>query len=310
MTDRHVLVVGPGWLGAPLATSLAHSGPDGGTDAAATGGATRVWTLSRSGTGVPAGCTGIAGDITSEADLPEIMRQLPAAVHHVIVCVAPSAARGDSYQLYPAAARGAAALARAYQVASVLYISSTGIYDRQDGSVVDEQTPITATSDRVRALAQAEQLMAAAAQGGTSVCILRAAGLYGPGRDPAKRFGAGLVPADTWCNFSWRDDVIRACAHLLSHAPSHGAHTYNCTDGTPLQAGRITQALTGAWPTTPPTPAHAGDASPGRVMAGRSNQRIMATALRETGWLPSMPTVFDGLRQLGHALPGLAWQPT
>jgi nucleoside-diphosphate-sugar epimerase len=129
------------------------------------------------------------------------------------------------------------------------------------------------------------------------VRIVRAAGLYGPGRDPAARFAAGATAADIWCNFSWRDDVRDAIAHLLDTPPAQTVERFNCADGTPVLAGDITMALTGR----APAPV---DASPldGKVRAGRSSQRVQVDALRATGWTPSMPTVFDGLRALGHAI--------
>jgi nucleoside-diphosphate-sugar epimerase len=129
------------------------------------------------------------------------------------------------------------------------------------------------------------------------VRILRAAGLYGPGRDPAPRFAAGATPADIWCNFSWRDDVRDAIAHLLDIPPAAPVETFNCADGHPVQAGEITMALTGRAPV-----AEATVALDGTVRAGRSNQRIRVDALRATGWSPAMPTIFDGLRALGHAI--------
>lgn len=282
---RTILVVGPGWLGAPTATHLAEQGH-------------RVHVLSRSGNAVVPGCHAVAGDITQS---PESWRHaLPDQVDALVVCVAPSSARGDSYAIYPAAAAGAARLAALLHVRTLLWVSSTGIYDRHDGSQVTEATPIEPRNDRVQALWDAECLVAAAALPDRTAYVLRPAGLYGPGRDPGPRFAAGSTPPSTWCNFSWRDDVRDAMAHLLSLPTTGGAHTFNCTDDHPVRAADITQALTGQRPSAGAT-SH-GD---GPVRSGRSNQRIRSTALLGTGWTPRMRTVFDGLRALGHALPGL-----
>jgi nucleoside-diphosphate-sugar epimerase len=286
MAER-TLLVGPGWLGAATAEHLVAAGH-------------AVWTLQRSAGEPPAGCVAVVGDITSAATDPALRAALPDTIDHLVVCVAPSTARGDSYAMYPAAARGAVALAAALGVRHVVYVSSTGVYDRRDGSEVSEATPIEPTSPRVQALLDAELAIAEAVGHGMRADIVRAAGLYGPGRDPAGRFVRSAVPPDTWCNFSWRDDVAEAIRHLLSQPGAVAFGVYNCTDGHPVQAEAITRALTGA----PPTPL-AETTAEGRVTAGRSSQRIRVDALRATGWQPAVPTIFDGLRRLGHALPGL-----
>ncbi|WP_396203454.1 NAD-dependent epimerase/dehydratase family protein [Gemmatimonas sp.] len=291
MTD--VLVVGPGWLGSPVAVALAEAGH-------------QVWTLSRSGSAAPAGCTAVAGDIAlavTREGRASLLARLPHTIRHLVVCVAPSSSRGDSYAIYPAAARGAAALAEALGVTSVVYVSSTGIYDRQDGSEVNEHTLIEPTNDRVQVLFDAERLMLAAATACRAVHVLRAAGLYGPGRDPAARFAAGATPSRIWCNFSWRDDVVSAIAHCLALPPSGAGAVFNCTDNTPVRAGDIAQALTGR-PADDTVTAGAAGAVAGPVRAGRSNQRISSAALLNAGWRPEVPDVYAGLRRLGHALPG------
>lgn len=287
----NTLIVGPGWLGAPAATALAQHE------------STSVFTLSRSGREAPPGCTTVTGDITRGSKDLALLQALPATVEQIVVCVAPSSARGDSYDMYPAAARGVVQLADALQTRSVVYVSSTGIYDRQDGSAVDERTLIVPSNDRVQALMDAELAILSAATPARAVTVLRAAGLYGPGRDPQRRFAAALTPPDTWCNFSWRDDVIAAIAHVLAMPATGRGALFNCTDNTPVQARAITQALTGQWPEPP---ASASDAQQGgAVRSGRSNQRISSEALLHTGFVPQVRDIFAGLRQLGHALPGL-----
>lgn len=283
-----LLLVGPGWLGAPAAQWLAQSGQYG-----------RVWTASRSGRAAPEGCLALHADITRGAADSATRNALTAPLAAIVVCVAPSSARGDSYAIYPAAARGVAELANTLDARAVVYVSSTGVYDRQDGSAVDERTLIAPTSDRVHALFDAELTVLATATRDRHAVVLRAAGLYGPGRDPGPRFAAGATAPDTWCNFSWRDDVITAIGHALAGAPTGHGVIYNCTDNHPVQAGDITFALTNT------RPASAAPARDHVVRAGRSNQRISSAALVASGWRPDVPSVFDGLRRLGHQLPGL-----
>jgi nucleoside-diphosphate-sugar epimerase len=241
----------------------------------------------------------LRADITRGAADVAIANALTAPLAAIVVCVAPSSARGDGYAIYPAAARGVAELANTLDARAVVYVSSTGVYDRQDGSAVDERSLIAPTSDRVRALFDAELTVLAAATRDRQAVVLRAAGLYGPGRDPGPRFATGATAPDTWCNFSWRDDVIAAIDHVLAAAPTGHGVIYNCTDNHPVQAGDITFALTNTRPVL------AAPEADRVVRAGRSNQRISSAALVASGWRPQVPTVFDGLRRLGHQLPGL-----
>ena len=228
-----------------------------------------------------------------------VQSQGVSAVAHVIVAVAPSRARGDDYGLYPVAAAGARRLASALGARHLIWISSTGVYGEQEGGVVTEATPRPAVRDaRVEALLSAEATILAAEGDGILPLVVRPAGLYGPGRDPAPRFREGTGDLDRWCNFSWRDDVIAAVHHLLRHPPAHG-RAFNCTDDRPVEAWRIVQALTGSAPQAPTL-------SDGDRSGGRSNQRVSSAALRATGWAPAVRSIFDGLERLGHTLPGRA----
>lgn len=294
-----VLLVGPGWLGHVVATRLAALGAS-------------VATLQRSApVGVSPGVVALTGDIASAASGAEplmalqrvVQVALPAVIDHMVVCIAPSRARGDDYGIYPHAADGAAVLARALQIRSVLYVSSTGVYDRHDGSEVTEHSLIEPHDARVQALYDAEQRIATIADDPrATVHIVRAAGLYGPQRDPAARLiDPAFAAGDVWCNFAWRDDVATAITHLLLHDRAPGVRVFNCADGTPLRSSVIALALTHRAVDESPATAPADRSAP--VRAGRSNQRINVDALLATGWRPIAPTVYDGLRLLGHQVP-------
>ena len=294
-----VLVVGPGWLGQPVAAHLAALG---GT----------VATLQRSARpSLSPDIVALTGDIADATRGPAPSASLHALVRsaftgpidHLIVCIAPSRARGDDYGLYPHAAAGAVALAQALHIRSILYVSSTGVYDRQDGSEVTEQSAITPRDARVQALYDAEQLIATLARDPHATAhILRAAGLYGPQRDPAARLAdPAFAAGDVWCNFSWRDDVISAIVHLLQHDRAPGVRVFNCADGTPLRSSAIAAAVTGRAIAAPVARDPIDRDAP--VRSGRSNQRINVDALLATGWRQVAPTVYDGLRLLGHQVP-------
>jgi nucleoside-diphosphate-sugar epimerase len=290
LIGQTVLVVGPGWLGGEVARALTAQGA-------------RVWTLQRStppgsmaATGSDRPITSLQGDVRLAPSQASWAEALPPSVDHVVVCIAPSRAAGDGYlTTYPAAVAGSLAIADARNSRSIVYTSSTGVYGRSDGGLSLESDPIVARDDRQDALLQAENILRRdAGDGGLSRTVLRVAGLYGPGRDPAPRF-RDVVPvgaSDVWCNFSWRDDVVGAIAHVVAHpAPPGTARVFNCADGVPMRASTIARAL-GAARLAAESPA----------VPGRSNQRIAVDALRATGWVPRMPTVLDGLTALGHAV--------
>ncbi len=293
MAGQQLLVVGAGWLGGPLAETLCRQGA-------------RVWTLQRSAGNAPrSGITAIAGDVRDGTNAPWCT-QLPPQLDAVIVCVAPGRQAGDGYaETYPVAARGGVAIAKARGARTILYTSSTGVYGRTDGGISRETDPIVPKDPRQQALFDAEQRVLT--DGITDPpsltrIVLRVAGLYGPGRDPAARYRAAATtdPAGaeaSWTNLAWRDDVISAIAHLITHPFAPGStHCFNCADGTPMGMAEIARAL-GATVEAPPS---------ARSHAGRSNQRIVVEALRATGWRPSQPTVLHGLAALGHAI---HWPP-
>jgi nucleoside-diphosphate-sugar epimerase len=284
--SQQIMVAGPGWLGGAAAERWAQQGH-------------QVWTLRRSAGPAPAGCTGLVGNLAEASPSAD----WPVRIDHLVVAVPPSSST-ESGQPYAAAAAGAAQLADTLGARSLTWISSTGVYDRQDGRVVDESTPIdAAASQRVRTLWEAEQALIAHDSARLGVTILRASGLYGPGRDPARRYTPALPDPDRWTNFAWRDDVVAAIEQVGFAAPAGSRRCFNCSDGHSMRAGDIVRALHGVWPE--PSAANATSAPNAPASSGPpriSNQRVSATALRAEGWNPSMPTVLHGLVALGHTL--------
>jgi len=98
------------------------------------------------------------------------------------------------------------------------------------------------------------------------------------------------VEDSAWCNFVWRDDVTAAIAHLLAHPPAAPVRIFNCADGHPVRASDISAALT----------PHVGAAESRTIRRARSTQRVLVDALLATGWTPAVPSIFHGLKRLGH----------
>ena len=115
-----------------------------------------------------------------------------------------------------------------------VYISTTGVYGNRDGATVDEASPLNPETDRARRRIAAEELLQTwGTQEGCDVVILRAPGIYGPGRLGVERLRARApVIAEQEASPGNRihaDDLVRCCeAALVSEVPPG---IYNVGDG-------------------------------------------------------------------------------
>ena len=115
---------------------------------------------------------------------------------------------------------------------SFVYISTTGVYGDCGGAKIDESAKINPCTSRARRRVAAEhQLTLWAAAGGSNLVILRAPGIYGPGRLGEKRLqnqDPVLLEADANPgNRIHVDDLVSCCCAALD-AP---AGIYNVGDG-------------------------------------------------------------------------------
>ncbi len=144
-----------------------------------------------------------------------------------------------------------------------VYLGSTAVYGSTDADWVDEETPVRPDSPRARARHAAEEaLRAAHRERGFPSIIVRAPGIYGPGRTLADRIrrGAYRVPGDG-SNFMNRIHVEDLAAGLLAAAErgQEGA-TYVVSDDCPERARVVADfcaALVGAPPPPSMDPAEA-----------------------------------------------------
>ncbi len=94
-----------------------------------------------------------------------------------------------------------------------IFISSTGVYAQSEGDWVNEDSPTKPTRENGRVLVEAEALVRSRL--GKRGCVLRLAGLYGPGRLISRRetlmasTPLGGRP-DAWLNLVHVDDAARA----------------------------------------------------------------------------------------------------
>ena len=121
-------------------------------------------------------------------------------------------------------------------VGRLIYISSTGVYGQSGGAWVDEDSVCQPQRVGGKAVLAAEQRLARHALGARSV-VLRAAGIYGPGRIPklndVKQGKPVAADGDAFLNLVHVDDLVEAvlAAERLEKLPAR----YVVGDGVPVR---------------------------------------------------------------------------
>lgn len=291
-----VLIVGCGYVGLPLAETLARSGHE-------------VFGLRRTAEAdAPlraAGVTPLHGDVSRL----ETLRALPTGFDWVVHC---AATRGGSTADYEAVyLRGNLNLIEWLAPSppkTFVFTSSTGVYGQNDGSLVTEDSPTEPASPTARVLVAAERaLLTAAREGRLPAVVLRVAGIYGPGRGFwLRQFLSGAARLEgegqRVLNMIHRDDLIAAIVAALERG--RAGEVYNVVDDEP-----VTQREFFAWlaaQTGRPMPPGAPPESPVASPRAPTNKRVSNRKLRQQlGWTPRYPTFREGcaveLARLGEA---------
>lgn len=280
-SPRRRLIVGCGYLGERLAGRWLAGG-------------SQVWGVVRTPARVTrlasAGVEAIIADVASAVPLPPLPE-----VDTVVWSVGFDRAAAQGYSDVHVGGLGRL-LAALPGRPRVILVSSTGVWGRVDGQVVDEATPPHPDREAGRVLLEAESLLFGHRLGpGTA---LRLAGIYGPGRLPRVddlRSGAALAAdPDSWLNLIHVDDaaaVVMAVADHVSPGP-----LYVVSDGHPVRRrdfyARLA-SLTGSPPprwTPPPPDARGGDkqVDPRRVFAEIGPVLAHPDALSALGGIPGM----------------------
>jgi nucleoside-diphosphate-sugar epimerase len=139
-----------------------------------------------------------------------------------------------------------------------VYMSTTAVYGDTKGAWVDESTPVAPRSDRARRRVSAEEMTRVwCTERHVRRVVLRAPGIYGPGRLPLERLRAGEPVVDPEeAGFSNRihvDDLVEACVLAMTNPDARGF--YNVTDGNTCSATEFLDRLA----------LHAGLPAPPRV---------------------------------------------
>lgn len=210
---KKVAIVGLGWLGMPLALSLQAKGWQ------VTGSKTTLDGVEAARMcGIESYPLTLEPELVCDADDLEALMNVDALV---VTLPARRSGSGDTFYLQAVQEIVDSALAR--RIPRIIFTSSTSVYGNAEGNV-KESTPLQPVTQSGRTLKELEEWLHNLP--GTSVDILRLAGLVGPGRHPGRFFAGKTAPdGSQGVNLVHLEDVIAAIT-LLLQAPK-GGHIYN-----------------------------------------------------------------------------------
>ena len=167
MPKASVLIAGCGDIGSRLATQLL-------------GNDWQVYGLRRSIARLPAGVTGVAGDLFSE----QCPVQWPSGqIDYLVYSAAATEHDEAGYQAaYVDGLKNTLSWLEqnGQRPRRLLFVSSSGVFAQKGGEWVDETSPAEATSYSGRIMLDAEQV---ALNSGIAASVVRLTGIYGPGRE-------------------------------------------------------------------------------------------------------------------------------
>ena len=278
-----VLIVGCGYVGLPLGAELVQQGHT-------------VFGLRRSAADElkAAGITPLMADITQA----ESLAGLPRDFDWVVNCVASGGGGAGEYlQLYLQGTRHLIEWLTPTGAPRYVYTSSTGVYGQNDGSLVDETSPTKPESATAKVLVETEQtLLAAVRERNFPALILRAAGIYGPGRGYLlKQFLRGEARLEGGggriLNMIHRDDLIGVIIAALERG--RAGEVYNAVDDEPVSQLEFFRWL--AVKLGKPLPSTAAEDITAPRKRGLTNKRISNQKLKlELGYAIKFPNYRTG----------------
>ena len=185
---------------------------------------------------------------------------------------------------------------------SFVYISTTGVYGDCDGAKIDETATINPGTIRARRRVGAERLLSGwAAASGSNLTILRAPGIYGPGRLGEERLNDKepvLAEADSNPGNRIHVDDLAGCCCAALDAP---AGIYNVGDGDHRSAtwfaSEVAHQLGSRQPRQVSRAELARSISSLRMSFLSESRRVDTQKMREVlGFIPTYTNAEDGIR--------------
>ncbi|MBF0680558.1 MAG: SDR family oxidoreductase [Devosia sp.] len=211
------------------------------------------------------------------APSPEVSAAL-AETTHVVISIAPDA-DGDVVLR-----RHRADLDAAKNLEWICYYSTVGVYGDFDGAWIDESAPLVPRNMRsdLRVLAE-QEWRDYAAQRGVKLCILRLAGIYGPGRSSFDKLRDGtarrIIKPGQVFNRIHVEDIGRVTA-LAAERRLEG--TFNMADDEPTPPQDVFEHAAGIMgvPVPPDMPFETAEMSPMQRSFYRDNKRVSNKAIK------------------------------
>lgn len=262
-------------MGGRLAVALASAGHE-------------VYGLRRSAFSLP-GVQALAGDVADPATL-----RLPPALDYVFVLLAPGEGGEAAYRrVYLDGTRNLLTALDGQRLRRLFWISSSGVYGQDDGSMVDEDSPAEPASATARVLLESEALVRAS---GWPASIVRLSGIYGSGRLRLLNWvqsGRPVLAAPVqWTNRIHAADAAALLAFLLAQdvAGSALGGTYIGSDDEPAPQHEVLDWLADQLG----LPAVPHEHRPG----GAQNKRLSNARVRALGFRFAYPDYRSGYAEV------------
>ena len=229
-------------------------------------------------------------DITQKSEF----KKLDGQFDWVVIAASSSRGGNEAYKkIFSLGSQHIAQWLKTVDHTSVVYISSTSVYQQTNGEWVSENDTDTPQNITTKLLLEAEQNISEA---GPEVAILRSSGIYGPGRGHLFRqfmSGNATIECDgsRYMNMVHRDDLAEAIILALKLVGCRGI--YNITDDEPLTQLEFFKWLSET--TGHPMPPFAPRPNPATRKRSTANKRVSNKLFKEVfGFKYNHPTFREG----------------